>query len=242
MALTEDLNLFLDDFGVSCTAGAVSALGILDMPTQIVSGDMVLSTDYTLTARASDFGGLLYGAAITVDGVNYQVRETRKLDDGAFVEIALMRLAPESSAPGQDPRTFGLSDLTDVDVTGAAAGDQLTYTGTEWVDAGAPKSITIANPVVGDSFTLFRTAVATTISAVTAVVRGTSASVTFDIKKDPDRSTAGTSVITPEAITNTTTGESVAIINQPIAAGQFVWLEVTATSGTVLELNVSIEI
>ena len=134
MALTEDLNLFLDDFGVSCTAGAVSALGILDMPTQVVSGDMVLTTDYTLTARASDFGGLLYGAAITVDGVNYQVRETRKLDDGAFVEIALMRLAPESSAPGQDPRTFGLQDLTDVNITSAQQGDALIYDGTEWVD------------------------------------------------------------------------------------------------------------
>jgi hypothetical protein len=242
MALDEDLNLFLDDFGVSCTAGAVSALGILDMPTQVVAGDMVLSTDYTLTARAADFGGLVYGAAITVGGVNYSVREVRKLDDGAFVEIALQRLAPESSAPGQDPRVFGLSDLTDVDVAGAAAGDQLTYNGTEWVDAGAPKSITIANPIVGDNFTLFRTAVATTISAVTAVVRGSSPSVTFVIKSDPNRSSAGTPVTVSEAITNTTTGEEVAIINQPIAAGRYVWLEITAVSGSVTELNVSVEL
>lgn len=242
MALTEDLTTFLNDFGVSCTAGAVSALGILDMPSQVLAGEMVLSTDYTLTARATDFGGLLYGDGITVNGVNYSVRETRLIDDGAFVEIGLQRIAPGSSAPGQNPATFGLSDLTDVDVTGAAAGDQLTYNGTEWVDAGAPKSITLANPVVGDNFTLFRTAVATTISAVTAVVRGPGASVTFDIRKDPDRSTAGTSVITPEAVTNTTTGESVAVINQPIAAGQFVWIEITAVSGTVYELNVNIEI
>lgn len=242
MPLNEDLGVFLNDFGVSCTAGAITALGILDMPTQVLAGDMVLSTDYTLTCRNADFGGLLFGDSITVDGVNYQVKETRQLDDGAFVEIGLMRLGPTSSAPGQNPRTFGLSDLTDVDVTGAATGDQLTYNGTEWVDAGAPKSITIPNPVVGDNFTLFRTAVATTISAVTAVVRGAGASVTFDIKKDPDRSTAGTSIITPEAVTNTTTGESVAVINQPVGAGQFVWLEVTAVSGTVTELNVSIEI
>jgi len=134
MALTEDLNLFLDDFGVSCTAGAVSALGILDMPTQVLAGDMVLTSDYTLTARASDFGGLLYGDGITVDGVNYSVRETRKLDDGAFVEISLTRLAPESSAPGQNPRTFGLQDLTDVNITSAQQGDALIYDGTEWVD------------------------------------------------------------------------------------------------------------
>jgi hypothetical protein len=92
MAIIEDLNLFLDDFGVSCTAGAISALGILDMPTQVVAGDMVLSTDYSLTARAADFGGLKYGEAITVAGVAYTVRETRLIDDGAFVEIGLQKV------------------------------------------------------------------------------------------------------------------------------------------------------
>ena len=89
--MTEDLTTFLNDFGVSCTAGAVTALGILDMPSQIISGDMVLSTDYTLTARTADFGGLKYGDAITVATVNYQVRETRLIDDGAFVEIGLQK-------------------------------------------------------------------------------------------------------------------------------------------------------
>lgn len=91
MALTEDLSIFLDDFGVSCTAGAVSGIGILDMPSQIISGDMVLTTDYTLTCRAADFGGLKFGDSITVAGTAYQVREVRKLDDGAFVEIGLQK-------------------------------------------------------------------------------------------------------------------------------------------------------
>jgi hypothetical protein len=134
MALTEDLTLFLNDFGVSCTAGAVSALGILDMPTQVLAGDMVLSTDYSLTARYADFGGLLYGDGITVDGVNYSVRETRRLDDGAFVEISLMKLAAEATAPGGQPRQFGLQDLADVNITSADQGDALIYDGTEWVD------------------------------------------------------------------------------------------------------------
>jgi hypothetical protein len=134
MAISEDLTVFLNDFGVSCTAGAISALGILDMPSQVISGDMVLTTDYSLTARAADFGGLLFGDGITVDGVNYQVREVRKLDDGALVEIALQRLAPSSTAPGQDPRTFGLADLTDVELTSPTAGEVLKYDGTQWVD------------------------------------------------------------------------------------------------------------
>ena len=92
MALSEDLTVFLNDFGVSCTAGAVTALGILDMPSQIISGDLVLTTDYTLTARTADFGGLKFGDSITVATVAYQVRETRLIDDGAFVEIGLQKV------------------------------------------------------------------------------------------------------------------------------------------------------
>lgn len=91
MALTENLDAFLADFGVSVTAGAVSALGILDMPMEVIAGDQVLSTDYTLTARASDFGDLVYGSEVNVNGVPYTVRETRLIDDGAFCQIGLMR-------------------------------------------------------------------------------------------------------------------------------------------------------
>lgn len=91
MALTEDLTIFLADFGVSCTSGATTANGILDMPSQVLAGDMVLSTDYTLTARAADFGNLVRGDSITVGGTAYTVRETRLIDDGGFVEIGLQR-------------------------------------------------------------------------------------------------------------------------------------------------------
>jgi hypothetical protein len=134
MTLTEDLSLFLADFGVTVTSGAVTGLGILDMPSQVVAGDMVITTDYRLTARTSEFGGLIYGAAITVDGVNYQVREAMKIDDGEFSELMLTRVPPESAAPGQDPRAFGLGDLTDVNITSAQQGDLLVHDGTEWVD------------------------------------------------------------------------------------------------------------
>lgn len=90
--IDENLDCFLNDFGVTCTAGAVSALGILDMPSQIVADGMVLTTDYTLTAKASDFGTLKYDDAISVAGTNYTVRETRFIDDGKFVEIALQKV------------------------------------------------------------------------------------------------------------------------------------------------------
>ena len=91
MALTEDLNIFVDDFGLSCTAGATTANGILDMPSQVISDGMVLTTDYTLTARASAFCTLIRGDAITVAGIAYTVRETMLVGDGAFVQIALQK-------------------------------------------------------------------------------------------------------------------------------------------------------
>jgi hypothetical protein len=134
MAFTEELDLFLSDFGVPVSAGAVTGVGVLDMPSQVVADGMVLTTDYKLTVRTSVFGGLLYGDGITVDGVNYQVREAMKVDDGKFTELMLTKLAPDAVAPGGQPREFGLQDLADVNITNAQQGDALIYDGTDWVD------------------------------------------------------------------------------------------------------------
>ena len=134
MALTEDLSLFLADFGVSVTAGAVSGIGILDMPGELVADGMIITTDYSLRCEASKFGGLIYGAAMTVDSISYQVRENRLAEDGKFCDITLLKVAPDSSAVGQNPRAFGLDDLSDVTLTSPAAGEVLQYNGTQWVD------------------------------------------------------------------------------------------------------------
>jgi hypothetical protein len=90
-ALADDLGVFLGDFNVSATAGSTTANVILDQPSQVLAGDMVLHTDYQITAKASDFGSLIAGASITVDSVAYTVRETRLIDDGLLCEIALQR-------------------------------------------------------------------------------------------------------------------------------------------------------
>jgi hypothetical protein len=91
MALSEDLSAFLNDFGVSVTAGSTTGIGLLDMPGMEVLGGMVVVTDYSLTVRTSEFGSLQFNDAITVAGVSYQVREGRQLDDGAFTELLLIK-------------------------------------------------------------------------------------------------------------------------------------------------------
>jgi hypothetical protein len=90
--LTDDLDIFFDDpFGVSATSGSTTAKVLLDQPSQVLAGDMVLSTDFQITAKTSDFGTLLAGADIEVDSVDYTVRETRLIGDGLLCEISLQK-------------------------------------------------------------------------------------------------------------------------------------------------------
>ena len=91
MTFTEDLSVFLADFGVSVTAGAVSGSGLLDMPGELIADGMVITTDYSLRCEASKFGSLAYGTSITVDSLTYTVRENRLIEDGKFCLISLQK-------------------------------------------------------------------------------------------------------------------------------------------------------
>jgi hypothetical protein len=91
MAFTEDPSIFLADFGVPVSFGAVSGVGLLDMPTEIVADGVVLTTDYKLTCLNSVFGAAKYNDTITVNSITYKVRETMLVDDGVFCSIMLMR-------------------------------------------------------------------------------------------------------------------------------------------------------
>ena len=90
--LTDDLDIFFDNpFGVSATSGSTTAKVLLDEPSQVLAGDMGLSTDFQITAKTSDFGTLLAGADIEVNSVDYTVRETRLIGDGLLCVISLQK-------------------------------------------------------------------------------------------------------------------------------------------------------
>ena len=130
--LTDDPSIYLADFGVSLTAGAVSGMGILDMPSEILLDNQIISTEYTVTCEASKFGSLLYGSQINVNGVAYEVRAAVLLTDGVFVQLSLQRTT-------EVPYTTA---LTPIDANGpAAAIDDLGIAQLDpGIDGGSPTS------------------------------------------------------------------------------------------------------
>ena len=134
-----------------------------------------------------------------------------------------------------------LYQLHDVQFENENDGDQLIWNDNlqRWENrAPAARSATVAEPQTGDSFTLFKATRDTTLRDVSAIVSG--GSVTYEIRYAADRSTAGTLAIVADTVTNTTTGATATLQNQPIPVDSWVWLEITAVSGVVDELNVSV--
>jgi len=103
-------------------------------------------------------------------------------------------------------------------------------------------AVAVDNPTTAVDKTIFFTTKAITIGQMTAVVRGTSPSVTFRVMHSSNRSAAGNAVVTAGNVAaNQTTGSVVTIFDDAtILAGSWVWLEVTAVSGTVEEFALSI--
>lgn len=91
MALSENLDVFLADFGVTVTNGVTATTGLLDMPSEVIAGNMVITTDYSLTIKASVYPSLKYDDSLTVGGVAYTVREVRLQDDGQFMTVYLQK-------------------------------------------------------------------------------------------------------------------------------------------------------
>ena len=92
MAFTEDLDIFLADFGQAVIRDGVSYKGILEQPDEIVADGLVMTTDYELTGKTSELGSLVFDDIISVDGDNYKLRQARKIDDGKFCLVSLNKI------------------------------------------------------------------------------------------------------------------------------------------------------
>jgi hypothetical protein len=109
----------------------------------------------------------------------------------------------------------------------------------------APQVAWLASPQTNDQRILLRSPQALTISRVDAVLTGgSSPSVSFSLRHGADVSAAGTAATT-DAITtaSTTSGTATTSFQSPnIPAGHWLWLQVTAASGSPAGLTVSIEL
>ena len=92
MAYSEDINAFFGDFSENVFYDNATYKGILEQPDEIVADDRVLTTDYQLTVKTSDFGSLAYDTQIEVSNVKYKVRSSKKIDDGTLSVISLMKV------------------------------------------------------------------------------------------------------------------------------------------------------
>ena len=143
--LTDDPSIYLADFGVTVTAGATSGRGILDMPSEILLDNQIISTEYTVTCEASKFGALLYGSQITVNGAAYLVRAAVLLTDGVFVQLSLQRstevpyttaVTPiDANGPAAAIDDLGIAQL-DPEIEGGSPTS--TYIDGNDLDGGAP--------------------------------------------------------------------------------------------------------
>jgi len=108
-----------------------------------------------------------------------------------------------------------------------------------------PLVLSMPSPQANDRRILLRAPQAQTISRVDAVLSGgTSPSVSFSLRHGADVSAAGTVATTdPITVNSTTTGSASTSFQSPtIPSGHWLWLQVTAASGSPLGLTVSIEL
>lgn len=74
------------------TSGAISSVGILDMPSDVIDGHMVISTDYKLTYDPATVTGLDTGSTLSLVSLvgipaqsgTFTVRDVRTEGDGKF--------------------------------------------------------------------------------------------------------------------------------------------------------------
>jgi hypothetical protein len=103
--------------------------------------------------------------------------------------------------------------------------------------------LTVESPSDSEDISIFKAPADISITEMTAVVRGSTPSVTWTVRHSTDRSAAGNEVVTSgTTTTSASTGSVVTSFNDAtIPDGSFVWFETTATSGTIEEIHLTIE-
>ena len=87
--ITENLAIFLADFGVPCVFGSYTPQVLLDAPGQDLLGNRAISISYRIYFVSAQLPGLAFRSAITVNSVAFTVNEVLPIDDGIWSEAKL---------------------------------------------------------------------------------------------------------------------------------------------------------
>jgi hypothetical protein len=197
----------------------------------------------TLTNSAPDQTVSITGAGINVASgtyPNFTITGT-EVDGSVSNEGSLSVGAGSSTTSTIVSNTSGSTAVTieaGSGLTISESGNTITLaSGAEYI-----KSATIESPTATENITLFYTRKAITIREVADVMRGTSPSVTWQIKYATTRNSGSpTDLFTASRTTTSVTGATTTTFNDAtIAAGNWIWLTTSAVSGTNDELSISI--
>jgi len=118
----------------------------------------------------------------------------------------------------------------------------ITNTGYTGSSGSISKSVTIIAPETSDDVSLFYTTTALTISKVKAVLTGSSSpSITYSVKSGSDRSAVSETHVNEQTVTSTTSGTEATVADSSIASNTWVWLSISAVSGTVDTFSITLE-
>ena len=95
MIIEENLDTYFADLGQEVVFNGITKKGLLNMPDEILAGDLMISTDYVLTVQTKQFEDVVLGSilVINVNGKRekYEVRSKRMEDDGKLSMITLSK-------------------------------------------------------------------------------------------------------------------------------------------------------
>ena len=104
------------------------------------------------------------------------------------------------------------------------------------------KTIMVESPTASENLSFFFTNESLVVTQMRAVVVGATPSVTWTLRHDTDRSAAGTEIVTGGTTTTSTTfGSNITNFDDAtISDNSFIWLETTAKSGTVTQIEITL--
>ena len=91
MAFVEELDVFFSDFAEEVIYDNDTYIGQLDQPDEVIVDGRILTTEYELLVKTSDFSTVVFDKTIQVNGEEYSVRTMMKIDDGKFSKIMLSK-------------------------------------------------------------------------------------------------------------------------------------------------------